>query len=222
MAFRALGRLLRVSIRWGLLAILVLLIGYLALLRPWHLHWGATAEEVSRAMPGDHLIPDPGLNTTRAITIRATPDQIWPWLVQMGYGRAGWYSYDWLDNHGRPSADRIVPELQKPLKAGQPLPGGPEKGFRVMSVEPKRSLVLGPQISWSFALYPQPDGTTRLVERLRARYLWNRPRMYPMIAALDVGDFIMMRKQLLTLKQRIEADIARRGSAPDRSSAGTP
>jgi hypothetical protein len=194
-------------VRWGLVAILVVLLGYLTVLRPWHLRWGATHEEVSRAMPGDDLIPDPGLNTTRAITIRATPDEIWPWLVQMGYGRAGWYSYDRLDNGGRPSADRIVPALQVPLKSGQPLPGGPEKGFKVISVEPNRSLVLGPSISWSLGLYPQPDGTTRLVERLRAKYWWNRPRTYPMIAALDVGDFIMMRRQLLNLKQRIEANV---------------
>ncbi len=167
-------------LRWGLVSILVVLLGYLSLLRPWHLHWGATAEEVNRAMPGDDIIPDPGLNTTRAITIRATPEEIWPWLVQMGYGRAGWYSYDRLDNGGRPSADRIVPALQNPPKIGQRLPGGPEKAFTVMSFEPNRSLVLGPAISWSFGLYPQPDGTTRLVERLRAKYWWTRPRMYLM------------------------------------------
>ncbi len=210
MAFRPSLRMFVSVLRWGLVSSLVVLLGYLTVLRPWHLHWGATAEEVNRAMPGDALIPEPGLNTTRAITIRATPEEIWPWLVQMGYGRGGWYSYDRLDNAGRPSADRIIPELQRPLKAGGRLPGGPEKAFQVISFEPTRSLVLGPQISWSFGLYPQPDGTTRLVERLRAPYWWGHPRMYPMIVALDVGDFIMMRKQLLNLKQRIEADLARR------------
>lgn len=211
---RGVRSLVRIT-RWGLIAFLVVLAGYLAILRPWHLRWGAVPEEVSRAMPGDDIILDASLNTTRAITIRATPEEIWPWLVQMGYRRAGWYSYDRIDNGGRPSANRIIAELQVRLKPGERLPGGPEKAFRVMSVEPYRSLVLGPQISWSFGLYPQSDGTTRLVERLRARYRWNEPRSYPFIAALDVGDFMMMRKPLLTLRERIEANTVRHQVASD-------
>ncbi len=159
-------------------------------------------------MPGDDFAADPGLITTRAITIRARPEEIWPWLVQMGYGRGGWYSYDRLDNIGYRSADRIVPEFQIPLKAGGQIPAGKYGNFQVMSVETNRSLVLGPQISWSFGLYQQPDGSTRLVERLRAKYYWRRPRMYPFIVILDVGDFIMMRKHLLNLKQLVESDLA--------------
>ena len=87
--------------------------GYLRFIRPWQLRWGATDEEVARALPGDDVVKHPTLNATRGVTIQARPEQIWPWLVQMGVTpRAGWYSYDWIDNLGRPSAERIIPELQ--------------------------------------------------------------------------------------------------------------
>ena len=189
----------------GILAAFVLtILVYLALIRPWHLHWGATPEEVSRPMPGDSLIVDASLNTTRAITIRARPEQIWPWLVQMGPGRGGWYSYDRLDNSGRPSAERIIDEWQVTLQPGDSLGIGSGPKFQVMAVEPNRYLVLGPQISWAMALYPQADGTTRLVERLRAKYYWSNVRGAVFAVFLDVGDFVMMRKMLLTLKERVE------------------
>ena len=189
----------------GILAAFVLaVLVYLALIRPWHLHWGATQEEVSRPMPGDSLIADASLNTTRAITIRARPEQIWPWLVQMGPGRGGWYSYDRLDNSGRPSAERIVDEWQVTLQPGDSLGVGSGPKFQVMAVEPNRYLVLGPKISWAMALYPQADGTTRLVERLRAHYYWSNVHGAVFAVFMDVGDFIMMRKMLLTLKERVE------------------
>jgi len=85
---------------------------YLLLIRPWQLRWGATDEEVVRTMPGDDIVKHPTFNATRAVTINARPEAIWPWLVQMGMARAGWYSYDWIDNLGRPSAERLIPELQ--------------------------------------------------------------------------------------------------------------
>ena len=97
--------------------LLVLILGYLVI-RPAHLRWGATTEEIARAMPGDLN----GRRWTRAITVAATPEQIWPWLVQWGQGRGGWYSYDWLENlfgldiH---SADRILPEHQNPAIANR-------------------------------------------------------------------------------------------------------
>src|ERR1700693_2913735 len=86
--------------------------GYLRFIRPWQLRWGATDEEVACAMPGDDVVQSPTFNATRAVTIQARPEEIWPWLVQIGCKRAGWYSYDWIDNLGIPSANRIVPELQ--------------------------------------------------------------------------------------------------------------
>jgi hypothetical protein len=82
------------------------------LCRRWHLRWGATDAEVASTMPGDAIVPDPSLDATRALTIDAPPAQVWPWIVQIGTGRAGFYSYDLFDNGARPSADRILPELQ--------------------------------------------------------------------------------------------------------------
>jgi hypothetical protein len=91
---------------------MVVLAIYLFVIRPWHLRWGATDAEVERAMPGDDEIKNPTHVTTRAVTIRTRPDEIWPWLVQMGYQRGGMYSYDWIDRVfgvlDRPSADRIL------------------------------------------------------------------------------------------------------------------
>jgi hypothetical protein len=82
------------------------------LYRHWHLRWEATDAEVVSAMPGDEIVPEPSFTTTRAITIAAPPEEVWPWIVQIGTGRAGFYSYDLLDNAAHPSADRILPEFQ--------------------------------------------------------------------------------------------------------------
>jgi hypothetical protein len=83
------------------------------LYRHWHLRWGATDAEVVSAMPGDEIVPDASFTATRAITIAALPEEVWPWIVQIGTGRAGFYSYDLFDNAARPSADRILPEFQE-------------------------------------------------------------------------------------------------------------
>lgn len=88
------------------------------LLRPWHRTWGATPAEVAAAMPGDELLPHAQYRSTRAITISARPHDVWPWLVQVGCRRAGWYANDLLDNFGRPSSRTIIPELQH-LAVGQ-------------------------------------------------------------------------------------------------------
>ena len=82
--------------------------------RPWHMRWGATDEEIAEAMPGDELLPVAEFHPTRAITIAARPDEIWPWIVQIGFNRAGFYAYDLVDNLAKPSAERIIPELQNP------------------------------------------------------------------------------------------------------------
>jgi hypothetical protein len=102
--------------------------------------WGIVPEEASQSLPGDELVPNAEAIDTRGIDIAAPPKDVWPWLVQMGYGRAGWYSYDELDMD-RPSADRIVPELQK-LEVGDLLPTHPGGGFEVRIVEPKKALVV--------------------------------------------------------------------------------
>ena len=100
-------------------------VAYIRYIRPWQLAWGATPEEVTRRLPSDALVRKPTFDATRAITLDAPPEQVWPWLVQMGLTRAGWYSYDLLDNLGRPSARRIVPELQG-LAPGDIVPMSPD------------------------------------------------------------------------------------------------
>jgi len=102
--------------------------------------WGIDPDEAQQKLPGDELVSEAEAVDTRGIDIAAPPADVWPWLVQMGYGRAGWYSYDELDMD-RPSADRIVPELQK-LEVGDLLPTHPGGGFEVRIVEPKKALVV--------------------------------------------------------------------------------
>jgi hypothetical protein len=182
---------------------------YLAWIRPWQLRWGATDEEVARPMPGDDLVARPHFNATRAVTVRAGPKHIWPWLLQMGIGRAGWYSYDIVDNLGRPSARRILPEYQEP-RVGALIPMSPvgELGVYIHSFEPQRWLVWGDKgqgkTSWVWGLYPIDDTATRLVSRIRLHYDWFSPSIIFSLL-LDVGDIVMMRKCMLGIKERAEA-----------------
>lgn len=196
------GGAVRTLIGIGAVAHLV----YSWVLRPWHLEWGATADEVRRPMPGDGLVPHPMLCATRGITIAAPPAAVWPWLVQMGgYTRAGWYSCDRFDNAGVPSADRVRPELQD-LQVGDVMLTSPDEGFVVRAIDPGRALVLdidrnGSRITSVPLLSPLPDGRTRLVFRVRAYF---RPRHRAFGLAFDVGDFVFMRKQLQGIKARAE------------------
>ena len=106
----------------------------------WRRTWGVDPIEAAKPLPGDDLVPTPTAIDTRGITIDAPPEAVWPWLVQMGYGRAGWYSYDQLDMRGK-SADRIVPEWQT-TKPGDVMPTSPESGFEVRILEPGRVITL--------------------------------------------------------------------------------
>ena len=187
------------------------LIVYLLCVRPWYLRWGATDAEVERAMPGDDEIENPTHVTTRAVTIRARPDEIWSWLVQMGYQRGGMYSYDWIDRLlgilDRPSADRILPEFQH-LEVGDVIPMGSGPSWPVAAIEPNQSIVLvirepGMEYTWSWGLYELDEGTTRLVLRIRTRL--TKPLMIPFFHIFDPGAFLMTRKHLLGIKQRAEA-----------------
>ena len=126
----------------GVVGAAAVLGAYRRWVQPWQHRWGATDEEIAAALPGDGIIPDPAGSTTRAITITAAPGDVWPWLVQLGYGRAGWYSYDWIDNDGRPSADRVIPELQD-LAVGDQILMGPGMGPAVRELEPDRYLSPG-------------------------------------------------------------------------------
>lgn len=184
---------------------------------PWQRNWGASPEERDRPLPGDDFIEEPQYLTTRAITVNAGPEDIYPWLAQMGYRRGGLYSYDVLDRFfgilDAPSAREILPEFQD-LKPGDVIPIGKGGDFPVMDLKLNEFLLLGGETdgarwTWSTALYPQPDGTTRLVTRNRGsgmNSVWSRVGLI----GLDLAAFIMVRRWLHVLKGRAEGLAARR------------
>ncbi len=170
--------------------------------RPWALNWGATLDEVNRSMPGDQIASDSAFKATRAVTIRASPEEIWPWIVQMGYRKAGFYSYDWLDNDGIPSAERILQEYQT-LEVGDIVPLSAQASMVVKVLEPEASLLLvGVKSSWtwSWGIYEEDSGHTRLVARLHAD-----PKGIVTRIMVDLFEIVMMRKCLLGIKHRAEA-----------------
>jgi hypothetical protein len=184
-------------------------LAFFVLYRPWHMGWGATCEELARSMPGDEVVPRPTFNSTRAVTISAQPEDVWPWLVQIGFGRAGWYSYDLFDNLGRQSAERIIPEFQH-IQNDDLIPIGPgaNSGMRVKEFEVDRSILWwstkDPHTTWAWTLDPAPDGGTRLVTRVRSRSSWAHPSSMVWRLMSEVADFPMMRKCLLGIKRRAE------------------
>ena len=213
-------------------AFVVLILFFLFVYRPWQLNWGATEEEIQRSMPGDEIVADPTFNATRAVTIEASPEQVWPWLVQMGYLRAGFYSHDWLDNDGVPSAEVILPQYQG-LAAGDSMPLTRGLDAEVRVLEPPRFLLLvfGSSASreasseasetpynlwtWSWGLYETDSGHTRLVSRLHVRMSFRRTLL------LDLFEIVMMRKHLLGIKRRAEA-MATAAAAGAAATAAVP
>jgi hypothetical protein len=177
---------------------------------------GASREERTRRLPGDERIPEVIDTLTHGVTIRRAPRDVWPWLVQMGAGsRAGWYSYDWIDNGRQPSANRIVPELQHPA-VGTIFPAlpGVMEGFNLLIIEPERVLTLGwaspdgtPQVTWTFHLEEQARGVTRLLVRARAGPAYRFHGLPPALTRLVARavHFVMQRRQLLGIKRRAEA-----------------
>jgi len=221
-------------------------IGYLTV-RTAFRRWGIDPAEGTKALPGDELVPDAELSDTRGIDLEAAPESVWPWLVQMGYGRAGWYSYDQLDMN-KPSADRIIPELQH-LAVGDVVPTHPGGGFEVRILEPGSALVLYAdrelidaqrevrpdaldrasanvkatgafldasmqsefRASWAFVLEPRTDGGTRLIERFRGHMelptsASGMGMAGPKLAGnmLEFGLFVMVRRQMLGIRDRVE------------------
>ena len=178
--------------------------------RPWCLNWGTTKEEAAGALPGDELLPEPAMLTTRAIWVDTPPALIWPWLVQMGPGRGGAYTYDWIENLlglGMHSADRVLPEYQG-LKVGDGQRLG-KRGpvLRVAILEPERALVLrSDDGNWVWAFSVTPDGRgTKLISRNRIA----TPDASPLMRAaytylMEPGSLVMERKMLLGIKQRAE------------------
>ena len=182
----------------------VILALYARVIAPWHARWGASDDEVARTMPGDDVI-SLAASTTRAITIERPPELVWPWLVQIGYGRAGWYSYDWIDNDGKTSAFSIVPELQN-LRPGDRIDMLPGFGPVVTDLAPPRYLVAGDAESgtWCLALYRSGSGT-RLVSRWRQAWKAEGLASRFFIALAGPGAFIMERRMLLGIKERAES-----------------
>jgi hypothetical protein len=213
------------SWRGGPLLLGGLLVGlvYKRVIRPWQLTWGATPDEVARAMPGDDLVERPTLCATRAITIAAPPERIFPWLVQVGVHRGGWYSYDWLDNLGRPSARRVHAEFQQ-VEPGQLLPMSPngQHGIRIYSLDPPTEMIWGTpgDTTWSWRLEAQDDAT-RVLTRVRSRYRWTSPTIL-FSALLEFADIWMMRKMLLNLRERIEAREPNTAAEPRRKPVTEP
>jgi hypothetical protein len=192
---------------------------YIFLARPWHLRWGATDKESDEPLPGDHLIANADLTATRAITVRASADQVWPWIAQLGQGRGGFYSYDFLENlvgcHIH-SADRIVPEWQD-LQVGDQVNFFPEVGLIVAFLERGRSLVLRGGVpmgnipppydfTWAFALRDGPDETTRLI--VRERYAYTRAWAQLLVEPVEAVSFVMSQKMLRGIKGRAERTVA--------------
>ena len=184
---------------------------YLFLLRPWHRFWGATGAERVAFMPGDQIVEKPSFVTTRAVNVKGTPEEIWPWLVQMGYARGGLYSYDWIDRLlgvlDRPSATVIHPEFQD-LQADDTIPIGNGPDWPVSSLDPGRFIVLNigqapVHLSWCFLLKPLNARATRLVLRIRGDTRV-KPAQLPFFALMDIGEFPMVRKMLTGIRDRVE------------------
>jgi len=171
---------------FALMALPVLLVAiYLLVIRPSQLHWGATAEETARSMPGDDLVSSPSFCATRGVTIHGRPEDVWPWLAQMGYGRAGFYGYDLIENVGSRtgirSAVSILPELQHP-KTGEVFPISAIASLVFDSMQPGSYLIwrgdpTPSNGSFLWALYPVDESHTRLISRIRLRYHWTDRRL---------------------------------------------
>jgi len=188
--------------------------------RPWQASWGATQAEVARPMAGDDLVAEPNFVATRAVTIKAPPECIWPWLVQMGYGRAGFYSYDFLDNGRVPSAEHVLPQYQG-LEVGDEVPFDRRSRARVVELEPNVRLVLvlgaGRTLSWSWGLYPIEGGRTRLVSRIHWRVRTARERLM-----IETFEIFMMRRCMLGIQRRAESLLAAGGWRSRRPQASQP
>lgn len=187
----------------------------------WITRWGATEAELQQKLPGDDLVPDARERLTYAVTIKTPEAAVWPWLVQIGQGRGGWYSYEWIENmlgaefH---NVDRIHPEWQN-LKVGDTVrmyrEGGGPPPYEVVALEPERALILGHRLveeapalgeSWAFVLQKIDERSTRLI--IRERFSSSLPlALQVMNYILTPGYFIMCRKMLLGIKQRAERTI---------------
>lgn len=196
-----------------LVLIALIMAAYMLWARPYQLNWGATDQEMTQAMVGDHLDPDPEFFATRAITITGTPEEIWPWLLQMGYGRAGYYGYDIVENIGSPrgihSADRILPEFQK-FKAGDEVPISSVASMVFYDIEPNRHVIwtgTNQKGSFIWSLYPIDEDHTRLISRIRWSFHWTEPSLLSLDLFTEFSDYLAVREILYGIKGRVENQI---------------
>ena len=208
---------LRRAIGWLLIVVGTIAYVYAALLRPWHTRWGASDAELQAVLPGDELVLAPVAVTTRAIAINAPPEAIWPWLAQLGQGRGGFYSYEWLENTllgcEIENAETINPAWQSvapgDLVKMRPDPAMPP-AYNVAQVLPGRALVLGHHVglstdptapwadTWQFVIVPQEPGGSRLIIRTRTQEApWSNRLLEP-------GIFLMEERMLRGIRERAE------------------
>ena len=194
----------------GFAVLATVITSYYIIARPYQLEWGSTASEVQRAMPGDELDPNPSFLSTRAITIDTSAEAIWPWLVQMGFNRAGFYGYDVIEGlgseRGMQSAEVILPEYQNP-KPGDVLPISIAAKTRFYAIEPFNYLIWssGPGTGgFTWALYPIDATHTRLVSRIRWTPHWSQPGILALETLTEFTDHIAVRKILHGVKLRAE------------------
>jgi hypothetical protein len=212
----------------ALLVILAFAVVYWFPIRRWMNRWGAGPSDLTRVMAGDALLAGTTYSGTMAVVVNAPPENIWPWLVQIGYQRGGLYSYDWLDRLfgflDRSSATEILPKFQN-LAVGDAIPLGRGPSWPVAVLEPNRALVLdmrnmdGLDWVWQFGLYPVDEKRTQLVSRsqVTTKAVWARLLTY----VIEPAGFVMTRRMLLGIKQRAEAmrPLASDGSGSHRSAA---
>ena len=204
--------------------------GYVLAVRPRLLRSGATTEEAAGPLAGDEMVPAPRMQSTRGVTIAAPVSAVWPWLVQLGAGRGGFYSYDWLENAAGldiRSADRILPELQH-LKVGDIVPLSPDTGLPVRVLESEAVLALGGtldlrtgnmllegippagprlDVGWTFVLRPVGTEASRLLSRTRYDY---SPLAAGVVlrGVLEPVQFLMERRMLLGIRARAEGRLS--------------
>jgi len=186
------------------------------MIRRRYLRWGATDDELRQSLAGDGFLPTADQSATRAITINAATNDIWPWIAQLGQGRGGFYSYDWLENlvvrADLHNADRIVPEWQQ-IAVGADVRLAPEVPLRVVALEPGRALVIRGSVpmgkvappyefTWAFVLLRQQDGTTRLV--VRERYQYTHRWAALIVQPAQLVSCLMTPKMLRGVKTRAE------------------
>lgn len=200
-----------------------LVVVYERRVKPWHERWGATDAELALALPGDEFVAEPASQVTRAITIDAPRDEVWPWIVQLGADRGGFYTYDWLENlfgldiH---SASEIVDEWQD-LEVGDVVHADRSRtgGWYVVHLRPQEALVLAVgdlaagrplrrderlkwEFLWTFALRDAPGGGARLLVRERVAFGSAVTRM--LMSPVGVVSFVMSRRMMLGIKARAE------------------